>query len=648
MAANEVLAPYEFFTEIDGEPLEAGLIYVGEEGLDAETNPITVYSDRALSDPLPQPLRTLNGYIIYNGTPANIYADADAYSMTVRNKNGTLIVTRASNQRAIPFSAITGVESAIIQIDSIADFIVSSLTVDNVEIISYYGGWENTVAGPKGGQQLHRTGATNNAPSAGTPVPVSHIGTGVQSGYYYDATGAEWRLSTPKKLTPYLFGARGDATTDDLPAFDSCKAYIQAFPKGSRPEMRIPASTFLLDGQFNVPDFVMIGEGSQDSLLLFNNTSGGDGYAMVIGNNFDDQVGFISIGLADPGSNNVLHGIHFFQAVQLHGRFKDIAVNFYDSTGAHAYKLSNIQDTLFDNVAAVGGYRGWDLDPVIGVNTNNVFLNCMSQALDEFNIYATGNCEQFTWIGGTFQNGPAFSDLVSLTNVDEFLFQGCFFESSNAIHREIQAENVLNLSFINSHFTSVGAQVLLSGFTNCTMVSTFFESVASVAGKVELDDTASLLLHSTSPDVTTLNAANTVQAHNFDFSRGDLKPGAGVYHVMGTNGEVFFTSRGAVSPKDATIEADKGIKLNTNAQTEIATYQQTPLITNVVAQRLKIREHRVDGVVEFAEFLSVGSPEGVAGYEAPPGSVCWNTSGGAGVTQYVKESGTGNTGWVAK
>jgi hypothetical protein len=40
------------------------------------------------------------------------------------------------------------------------------------------------------------------------------------------------------------------------------------------------------------------------------------------------------------------------------------------------------------------------------------------------------------------------------------------------------------------------------------------------------------------------------------------------------------------------------------------------------------------------------SPEGVL--TAPPGSLYTNTNGGAGTTLYVKQSGTGNTGWVAK
>lgn len=41
-----------------------------------------------------------------------------------------------------------------------------------------------------------------------------------------------------------------------------------------------------------------------------------------------------------------------------------------------------------------------------------------------------------------------------------------------------------------------------------------------------------------------------------------------------------------------------------------------------------------------------GTPEGVV--VAPVGTAYLRTDGGAGTTLYVKESGTGNTGWVAK
>jgi lysophospholipase L1-like esterase len=41
-----------------------------------------------------------------------------------------------------------------------------------------------------------------------------------------------------------------------------------------------------------------------------------------------------------------------------------------------------------------------------------------------------------------------------------------------------------------------------------------------------------------------------------------------------------------------------------------------------------------------------GSPEGAV--TAPPGTIYTNTLGGVGTTLYVKETGTGNTGWIAK
>lgn len=43
---------------------------------------------------------------------------------------------------------------------------------------------------------------------------------------------------------------------------------------------------------------------------------------------------------------------------------------------------------------------------------------------------------------------------------------------------------------------------------------------------------------------------------------------------------------------------------------------------------------------------SSGTPEGVV--TAPVGSIYLRDNGGASTTLYVKESGTGNTGWIAK
>lgn len=56
----------------------------------------------------------------------------------------------------------------------------------------------------------------------------------------------------------------------------------------------------------------------------------------------------------------------------------------------------------------------------------------------------------------------------------------------------------------------------------------------------------------------------------------------------------------------------------------------------------------VNAVNEYLQhnFVGTGTPEGVV--IAPIGSTFRRTDGGSGTTLYVKESGTGNTGWVGK
>lgn len=84
-------APYQQYFDTDGAPLDAGFVYFGTPDLNPETNPITVYWDSAGTQPAAQPVRTLNGYAVRNGTPTAIYADTD-YSQTVKNQLGTLVV----------------------------------------------------------------------------------------------------------------------------------------------------------------------------------------------------------------------------------------------------------------------------------------------------------------------------------------------------------------------------------------------------------------------------------------------------------------------------------------------------------------------------------------------------------------------------
>ena len=58
MSVLKVEFPFPRFTDVDGDPLENGYIYIGTAGLDPESNAIQAYWDEALSQPATQPIRT--------------------------------------------------------------------------------------------------------------------------------------------------------------------------------------------------------------------------------------------------------------------------------------------------------------------------------------------------------------------------------------------------------------------------------------------------------------------------------------------------------------------------------------------------------------------------------------------------------------
>lgn len=68
----------------------------------------------------------------------------------------------------------------------------------------------------------------------------------------------------------------------------------------------------------------------------------------------------------------------------------------------------------------------------------------------------------------------------------------------------------------------------------------------------------------------------------------------------------------------------------------------TPVVANILIGLSSV----ATGTAQIGWFADTGSPEGVK--NSPVGTLYSRTDGGVGTTFYVKESGTGNTGWVAK
>lgn len=90
MSALSIQPAYPIFTDLKGEPLESGYIWIGQANLDPRVNPIAVYWDSGLTIPAVQPIRTLDGYPSNAGTPARLYVDSD-YSIRVMDKKGSVV-----------------------------------------------------------------------------------------------------------------------------------------------------------------------------------------------------------------------------------------------------------------------------------------------------------------------------------------------------------------------------------------------------------------------------------------------------------------------------------------------------------------------------------------------------------------------------
>lgn len=97
MAGAQVIPPFPVFTDVDGNPVDDGYIFVGTEGLDPIASPVPVFWDRALTVPATQPIRTIGGYPSNLGVRSVFYSGSAVYSILVRNKNGTTVYSTGSS-----------------------------------------------------------------------------------------------------------------------------------------------------------------------------------------------------------------------------------------------------------------------------------------------------------------------------------------------------------------------------------------------------------------------------------------------------------------------------------------------------------------------------------------------------------------------
>jgi len=87
------------FSDLSGSPLQSGYIYIGSNNQNPETNPIIVYWDSDLTQPVGQPIRTIGGYPNRNGYPSRVYVPISqgSFSITVKDKNKRVVYSKLSS-----------------------------------------------------------------------------------------------------------------------------------------------------------------------------------------------------------------------------------------------------------------------------------------------------------------------------------------------------------------------------------------------------------------------------------------------------------------------------------------------------------------------------------------------------------------------
>ncbi len=90
--AFPISPPIRAFYDNAGKPLDRGYIYFGTANQNPESTPKTMYWDLAMTLPVAQPVRTVSGFIVRQGTPANVFSSGD-FSITIKDSRNRLVQT---------------------------------------------------------------------------------------------------------------------------------------------------------------------------------------------------------------------------------------------------------------------------------------------------------------------------------------------------------------------------------------------------------------------------------------------------------------------------------------------------------------------------------------------------------------------------
>jgi hypothetical protein len=252
MSAILVTMPFQVFTDNDGNPLESGYVYIGQENLNPITTPISVYWDEAMTIPAAQPLRTTNGFLSRNGRPSNIFT-AQNYSVLVQDRAGVLLYSSLNTPISITESSLPWVDASAYGPSKNDTTVTAAMAYASTAfgasakyaLLIKRGGW--TISGnltiPENVQLIFENGAVLNI---ATGVTVTYNGPDIQATltqiFSLSGTGVFLFEGPVKEVYPQWWGAVGDGVSNDTVAFTA--AQLAATPR----PVFVTNGTYLITG----------------------------------------------------------------------------------------------------------------------------------------------------------------------------------------------------------------------------------------------------------------------------------------------------------------------------------------------------------------------------------------------------------------
>jgi hypothetical protein len=213
MSALSIIPSYPVFTGLDGQPLDNGYIWFGVENLDPQTNPISVYWDEAMTIAAPQPIRTLAGYTVRNGTPAQVFIST-GYSIRVQNANGITVYNTNSQLLAtaqfVNSEIDVAIAAALQTVYPVGSIYINAGVSTNPATLLGFGTWAAFGAGrvmvglndsDPLFDALEDTGGSKDA----VVVTHNHTGTTASNGAHQHLTVYNALTDDPSQFSPTVF-----------------------------------------------------------------------------------------------------------------------------------------------------------------------------------------------------------------------------------------------------------------------------------------------------------------------------------------------------------------------------------------------------------------------------------------------------------